>query len=631
MTLSLTPETDRETLASALGRQVDRAAIRTGDPRRRRLQKNVRRLSRDWELRVVVDETIATTDLASGADQPDTVRITGRALPQPVTDYDPRAWDWLVQRALGVHEAGHVRYTDFTDWERRLKSLQSGDEGLAHTLFNALEDGAVERQIITRWPNYEGPLRALRANRLETATLGIPDPERGGFLYPLAHAVHAAVLDRWLATVYDLAVGVLDSLVDPADQTHHFKPGSGDPAVFRETLLPAIEQVVPAVLSTPVATERNAQIARFVETVLEHLDEAGADGRTQQQGRAGEGQTGEGMPDDSREHDSGANAAEAEALGETDPGEAETSREEPELTPPDAVEVVEDLQARAAETAADDAMAEAGLSEAAVDELEELAALTDGEAAAGEDLHAIELGLPDEPWSADPERVARIEADAQPLARIFRKRLQHERRSAVRRGTRRGRLDAQRLYRTGVEPMPAALRRRRDEPEEKDYYMAFVLDRSASMRRQIHQAETAMGLLLFALESVGVETMLLELFDSAVRVAKPFGVPPATQRDRLFHGRAGGGTPLTDVLQVVRRRLDREADRGTRKAMFVVTDDAPADPEAFAAAVEATTFPVLGVNLTAQPSTATYTRSVAADPGADLQAALTQLATEILL
>ena len=63
----------------------------------------------------------------------------------------------------------------------------------------------------------------------------------------------------------------------------------------------------------------------------------------------------------------------------------------------------------------------------------------------------------------------------------------------------------------------------------------------------------------------------------------------------------------------------------------MVTDDSPANPREFADTIAATTFPVLGVNLAKQPSTSTYTRSVAAEPGDDLQAKLRQLATEVLL
>jgi hypothetical protein len=64
---------------------------------------------------------------------------------------------------------------------------------------------------------------------------------------------------------------------------------------------------------------------------------------------------------------------------------------------------------------------------------------------------------------------------------------------------------------------------------------------------------------------------------------------------------------------------------------FVVTDDGPANPREFARTIAATTFPVLGVNLAKEPSTGTYTRSVAAEPGADLQEKLRQRATEVLL
>jgi uncharacterized protein with von Willebrand factor type A (vWA) domain len=294
--------------------------------------------------------------------------------------------------------------------------------------------------------------------------------------------------------------------------------------------------------------------------------------------------------------------------------------------------MADDLETAALEEAADDAREEAGVTEAALDEYEELASALSGEGTrAGDGLRSLDLVIPTESWTADEAVLDRIHADYRRLARLFRNRLQHERRTRIRRGTRRGRLDPQRLYRTGVEPMPENLKRHRDDPDEKDYHMAVVLDRSASMGRKIRQAELALGLLLYALEEVGVQTTVFELYDSTVRVAKPFGVPPDAQRDRLFHGHTRGGTPLTTVLHIVRKRLNREAVRGTRRVMWVLTDDKPADPRGFSETIAATTFPVVGVNLAERPSTGTYTRSVAATPGEDLQETLRQLATELML
>lgn len=638
MPLRLTPDTDRQSLRTALSRTVDRAAIRISDARERRLQKNVRRLSRAWETTVSIDESVRTTDLeAEGnpADRIFRVTITGRQVPQPMTDYDPRAWDWLVQRALAVHEAGHIRYTNYLDWQDRIDRFDPRDRGVAHTLHNALEDAAVETQIAVRWPNYADPLRSLRANLVEDTTIGIPDPERGGYLYPLAHAVHAAVLEFWVGDVYELDLGIVKSLADPADPAHHFPPDAIDLLQFKAKILPRTRQAVAEVRATPDPIKRNAAIERFVANVLEFLDTTDTDGRTQQQGRGGDGQTGDGMPDDSRMNDSGAETAPADALADSDSGDFDSTESGPggsDLEPNGKPSVQAEMQAEALEAAADDAMAEAGHNEAYLEELERMsgAAGADGTQAA-DGLRSADLFVPTESWAADPDLLDRVETESDRLARIFRNRLQHERSTEIRHGTRRGRVDPQRLYRTAVEPKPTHLKRNRAEPAAKDYHMAFVLDRSASMGRKIRQAEYALGLLLYALEAVEVDTMVLALYDATIRLAKPFGVPPDRQSDRLFHGRTAGATPLTSVFHIVHNRLEREASRDTRPVMFVLTDDQPANPETFAKTIETTTVPVIGVNLAAEPSTGTYTRSVAAKPGADLREQLERLATEILL
>jgi hypothetical protein len=150
------------------------------------------------------------------------------------------------------------------------------------------------------------------------------------------------------------------------------------------------------------------------------------------------------------------------------------------------------------------------------------------------------------------------------------------------------------------------------------------------MRPHIRVAEQAMGMLVFALETVDVEVSVLELLDKEVRLAKSAEVAAGQASGRLFHGEATGGTPLTDTLHIARERLKRVT--GTR-FLFVVTDGLPADPDRYREALDRFSVPVVGVNLNTDRAAGTraFHRQVTVEPATDqLRGALRQLVQEVL-
>jgi Mg-chelatase subunit ChlD len=173
---------------------------------------------------------------------------------------------------------------------------------------------------------------------------------------------------------------------------------------------------------------------------------------------------------------------------------------------------------------------------------------------------------------------------------VFDQRLQNERRSDRRRNQRRGRLDPRALSR--LERKDPRVFRSEDSPDEKEYAMILVLDRSSSMSSMIGVAERAVATLAYALESVGVDVCILDMYRSRPRVAKPFAVDIENAPETVLTGEAGGGTPLAGVLEIARKRV---TDEEYYPAMITVTDGKPNDEEAYRAQLRQTRFPVLGV------------------------------------
>jgi uncharacterized protein with von Willebrand factor type A (vWA) domain len=644
--MRITADTDAESLASHVGADTHRVRLRQSESRRQRLQRNARIRSGNWGLEVRIEPDAPPAAVVPLEDGTELV-VSGREVPQPVTDYPDREWDLLVQKALTMHEVGHLRYTDHDDFRRRLDDIPEPARGVAAQVWNAFEDGAVEAAIGERWPNYRRLLGQLRANLLDEAGPGIADPRRGGYVFPLAHAIVCGVLD---ATTYDS--GTYERLLDPDDETMHFAD-DGDRDLFETEIRDRLESTVEAVLTEPDATERNRLVFTFLDDVLPVVDEARADGKAQLKARTGNAW---GMPDDASLGESGEAEAETPAMqdaefetlsgggslqfpdegegeGEGD-GEGEQSPDDvgdlEDLDPEEGDEDVTETSERLERVLADEVRDQASESRESTDEqMFELDELQSAVEAIDAELEADGIVVPTDDVECDEDVYHKALDDSKRLARLLRNRFQKQRKRTLSRNLRRGRLDPSALHRSATGGK--RLKMQRELPEENDHHCLFVIDRSGSMNGDtMATAERAMGMLVFALESVDVEVAVLELFDKQCRLAKPFSQPAQTVRNRLFNGKAQGGTPLADTLHIARERLKREQGK---RFLFVVTDGTPSDPERYMDALDRCTMPVVGVNLNDETPAGMdcFHRQVTVHPEtAELRKALRQLVQEVL-
>jgi cobaltochelatase CobT len=629
MTISVGQDDSREKIAQRAGRSADRHAIRNSDARRRRLQRNARRQARTWGLTVKIDEDHETAHIEANPDEDPTVVVTGRKVEQEATDYEPMTWDWIGQQSFEIHEVGHDRYSDIEDKDARIKALNRSNRGVAHSLWNAAEDGAIEKQITRRWSHFYAKLRALRANLFTNQSPGIADPEHGGYVYPVAHAAQAVTLDLWMQEVYNLDAGITKSLVDPSDDEHHFAT-EDDRRLFVEEVMFQVRSLVKVALNNSDAVTRNEKMFAVIEVILDLLDDADSDGKAQKQGEKGQGDDGAGMPDDSRDNHSGAAEADAEELeGEDDAqpsadGEADESGQE-RPTDIENVETNDDLAEDARDEVLEDARQEAGITDDLLDEIDEMQDAM--KSASDETLRSREFHIPDDRQKA-PEVVEKGRKAADRLAQILRNRLQAQRRTETVRNQPRGSLDERAFHRTATGSRD--IKKRSVEPEEPDYSAAIVLDRSGSMSGpDVFSGASAMLMWLMALEDVGVDTMGVDLFDSSIHLSKPMGVGVEESLDRVASTATAGGTPLSEVLAVVRERLIQQDGE---HFMVVVTDGAPRSVDAFENELRKTHFPVVGVTIgDSDTGQGIYHRSVNVDDADGVEGALEHLLHEVML
>ncbi|MFB6109324.1 MAG: VWA domain-containing protein [Halodesulfurarchaeum sp.] len=632
--MRLTPETDPESVKERL--KAARSPRRLSEARADRLQRDARIRTGRWDLAVRVEADHPPAALR-GTDSGPEIVVSGDPVPQPVTDYGTGEWHLLVQRVRVAHEVGHLTYSDPADFEDRLAGVDSGFRPVARAIWNALEDVAVEAAIRDRWANSAAWFGAVRANLLAGVGPGIDDPS-GGFVYPLVHAAVVAILDgRAVET------DTLSRLLDPAEATHHFHSRS-DRERFVTQVVGPVTEAATAVGDLAEPAARNRLAIECFESIRPAVANAAADGRGQVAARPDVW----GMPDDTdrgrpaadadplelehspdREHAPPSPAADGQtsisAAGDGPEVVGTPPAEDPEEqeTAPEADSEEGRLEDLAAELAAGDRP-----NPSIEDRAETLQNLQAAVSAAETELESEEVVVPsDDPSPHEPTARAARE-DGTRLARVLRNRFQTERKRSFRRTQRRGRLDPAALHRAATGDR--RVKQRRERPEETDHRCLFVLDRSGSMRQHVRVAERAMGMLAVALEAVDVEVSVLELLDKAVRLAKPADRSVERAAGRLYHGDAGGGTPLTDTLHIAREYLKYASGS---PFVIVVTDGRPAEPDRYREALHRFTVPVLGVNLTTEQAAgeSEFHRQVTVPPETrDLRRALRQLVQEVL-
>jgi Mg-chelatase subunit ChlD len=185
-----------------------------------------------------------------------------------------------------------------------------------------------------------------------------------------------------------------------------------------------------------------------------------------------------------------------------------------------------------------------------------------------------------------------IKRNATRLARILERRLNKEERSDFRNDRRQGKIDTRVVHRLKFQDFRVF--KEESSPDDKDYDVVFVLDRSGSMTSDMQAAENATATLLLALEEIDIDTCLIDVYRNKPRVAKPFGVDVEAKLDSILTDVNSGGTPLTPCLELAREHLRK---RKRYPFMIVITDGRPSNKSAYKKELKRTNFPVLGVYL----------------------------------
>lgn len=628
------------------GGTTPREDRRTSPNRERKFQRDSRRRTGCWDLTLSIEDDFPTA-VCEYDDGSYNIKISGREFKQIITNYDPIAWDLLVQKVLTIHENAHALYTDFEDLDDRISQRDSKYKQVYHSLHNVLEDGRIEVLIVSKYPIYEKKIEHFRENFMrtnsaweqwdteDTQNRTLPDddqctaPKDDGSRCQRGR--HNGTDTCWqhddedaqawdkdggqtaaetrTVSVYDAVelglldkgtqdVGRYDALLDPDNDTYEFS-SSDDRQLFVDEIDPLIHEVIDDVQNESDAQAANKRIMAFIDEIIEHIEVADDGGME--------------------------NAGDRDGNAPHRPNDAETQGG------PAAAEVVPDMDTDDDEDGSDNGDSDddegdtddsdAGTADEIEDELEDeleneqvpVSGSGSSDDDGGDPIQKIDTE--DEDTNLDQESVEDVTQYSTPQHRNLidpaKEKARHIRSvltlepdsdGKIERNKAQGRFDSTAAVRAHVGDT-RRYKARQTKPDTPEFNLMFVLDRSNSMYSQ--ERKTAISAVLqsvYALNTYrNVNVGVYELYDDRVRRAMPLGADVEEYEGAIAHGYKAGGTPLTDALALTRKRMELETGANIKNRLFVVTDGKPDNHSEYKDELENTTIPVVGLSIHDNP------------------------------
>ncbi len=503
------------------------------------------------------------------------ILIPTKEYDQPVTDLKRPVWHRFMQVALLYHELGHVLYSDFERLDVLMDEVEDGWQYLFKMVYNAVEDAAIESQMAAEY-------RLREDFTLKNITLStISDQQHREFVelfeltdegqYVQTYTVFEAVRQYLLDTGFG-ASNQYAELCDPDCERRRLK--EGHEGALAE-IQPRLQTYIETMLSEPDPTARvdaAHECFQAIKPVFESLPPL----------HRRKLQTSNARPTDavgvSTWPARRADSLSGQPAGSTSAGDDEGSNDT--TTDPGAIDPTQIRRRHSGSRGG-------GSGGALRSDVERLVSIVSDETAAVDSLV-----IPDPAEDGgDTDRWNQARQGAQKLIAHLESQLRRERRPQTRHGTRHGEIDPRRVV-AAVQGSDRVFSQT-ISGREKDYSCQVVLDRSGSMGARIETAEQAVAQLVIALQTVGVDVSVTSLCDDAVNLELPFGGEADVFVDRLMTRRATGGTPLSDVMAVARRRAP--TGRGAIPFIIVITDGNARDQAAYKDQVDRCRCPVYGV------------------------------------
>lgn len=551
--------------------------------------------------------------------------ISNREFEQKNSDLPSKYHDYIMQKALTSHEVGHILYSSWPELDKlydMVKNAERAKEGVDSNeihiyesmfadFFNLIEDGCIERYLAQDYRIGE-ELAHMRSTIHEDTRMGVQYPNEDGsfqYYYPFFQAVQEASL---CIGVYDS--GALDKLKDDSNDNYLIADFETDinERLFFDECVPKLEEEIPKIQKETDCAKRYNLIFKLWEDIRKYLNRSTTSGKKEHEIGEGSG----GYLEDAPENMSEGHGEQVkmpldiENVSESQGDRMKTSAENGrgELT----------------EKAKQKVLNEANESNDWSDELEDII----DSLGAGDGIDEIAIA---EDGTVNNKRMKQAENLSRRTERIFSRRLRKLRKQKTISNQERGIFDSRAMI--PAERGSTRCFKKIKPAGDKDYKCMIVLDRSGSMNTIIKDVELAAGSIAWGLEENGVDTSIIDTHSSMTTLSKPFGTKTSDFQKKIFAGRCGGGTPLSDTVNFGRKRLKR--GRGKIPFMIIITDGSPFDRSKFKSEISKANFPVLGIYLTnekenVQDQLSLYNKAVVCDSSDDINQVLINLINKII-
>lgn len=589
----ITSESEIEEVMRSIG-VGEGEELRESEKRRRNLERFAQLRSRNPNATVSLADT--HTAFVQADDENDgeflDITITTREFPQETYQIPEEYHHYLIQKGMTIHEAAHIMYSSFPALKKYTEKVEDEyDEvhvQMFQNIYNALEDGAIEKFAQEDYRVKE-ELFHLRSTIHESNYIGqkMEMDDVTQYHYPLYYAFMAALIN---IGIYDN--GELRKLLDKDNNNHKIAIRGGE--YDREMLvevLPEIRNSIKEIQNERDAEERTKLSYELWDYLKDYINRSTTPGKNEMQ-RQMDNRNGDSYGDRIPENLSSGHGKQQktpkttgdkkETSQDSSPLGDERQKFQEEIENSGPGEISENAKRNVIQEAKDES---GDWSE----ELEEIIkSLTGGE---GSD----EIFIPDN-GEVNPSRKREAQRYGKRCAKIFRTRLQKLQKDKELRGKRRGDFDTRRLMQ--VDRGSPKVFKQTKEGDKKDYSCMIVCDRSGSMSGRMEDVELAAGAVAYGLEDVGVDTSILDTYQSKTSLAKPFGSSVEDFEKKLFAGRIGGGTPLQHTVSFARQRMKR--GQGQYPLMVIITDGGVSNRgmQKFKDEIKDANFPVLGLYLT---------------------------------
>lgn len=598
--------------------------------RERFLEKFAQLRSRNPSTELTLDE-VETAYVTAEEDEDGEfidITITTKGFPQPTTNLPIDYHFYLIQKGMTIHEAAHIMYSSYPAMKKYLDKVEEEEDddvyvSMFKNIFNVLEDGAIEKFAQEDF-RVEEELLHLRTTLHESHYMGqeVTKKDKTEYHYPFYFAIMAALLN---IGVYDNEE--LENLLDE-DNDKHVMPARGgeyDRKMLIETL-PTCREYIEKIQSERDAEKRaklSYQLWDYLKDYIQNSHTPGNNRLKKQQNNKERESYAPSVPENLGEQhgeqerkptqaggDSSDNAGDGtQTLGDS----RKKAVEEAEGNLPD--EVGEKAQQEIIQEAKEEGNDWS-------DELEEILQSL----GAGDGVE--EIFIPED-GKVDRERKREAERYGKRCAKIFKSRLKRQQKDRTVRHKHHGEFDDKSLIK-GERGSPRVCKKVR-EGDKKNYSCIIVCDRSGSMSARMEDVELAAGAVAYGLEAVGVDTSIMDTYQSKTTIAKPFQTNVEDFAEKLFAGRISGGTPLRYTLKFANERIER--GQGDVPFMIVITDGNPRRRDVVKEEIKKANFPVLGMYLTNNEKTdqlKLYNRAVTVKNDEDVAQKLINLITSVV-